>query len=56
MAITKTANNITIKVKNNYVATSKTIDENSGKIEIVATKENLTLISNKKINIKGNKS
>lgn len=56
MAITKKAKNIIIKVKNNYVATSKTIDENSGKIEIVATKENLTLVSNKKINIRGNKN
>lgn len=56
MAIIKTAEKITIKIKNNYVAFAKTIYETSEKVEIVATKENLTLASNKKIQIKGNKS
>lgn len=56
MAINKTARNLNIKIKNSYISLAKTIHEESGKIEIVATKENLTLASNKKINIRGNKS
>jgi len=56
MAINKTARNLNVKIKNGYTSLSKTIHEESGKIEIVATKENLTLTSNKKINITGNKS
>lgn len=56
MAINKSATNIKIKIKNNYLSTSKTINETSEKVEIVATKENLTLCSTRKIQIKGNKS
>lgn len=56
MAINKTAKNLKIKIKNSYASFSKIIHEESDKIEIVATKENLTLASNKKINIRGNKS
>lgn len=56
MAITKTARNLNVKIKNNYISVVKEINETSEKIEIVATKENLILISNKKINIRGNKS
>ena len=56
MAINKSAKNLNMKIKNNYICLVKVIDERSEKIEIVATKENLTLIANKKINIRGNKS
>ncbi|WP_456312446.1 hypothetical protein [Pseudomonas shirazensis] len=56
MAINKTAKNLKIKITKNYTCMAKEIDETSGKIEIVATKENLTLISDKKIIIRGNKS
>lgn len=56
MAINKTAMNLNIKIKNNYTASSKTINETSEKVEIVATKENLTLCSARMIQIKGNKS
>lgn len=49
MAINKTANNLKIKIKNNYISSAKTIHEESDKIEIIATKENLTLISGKKV-------
>lgn len=56
MAINRTAKNLNVKIKNNYICLTKGINESSEKIEIVATNENLTLISNKKINIRGNKS
>jgi|APAga8741243762_1050094.scaffolds.fasta_scaffold38747_2 hypothetical protein len=56
MAINKTAHNLNIKIKDNYISNAKSIYEESRKIEIVATKENLTLTSNKKIIIRGNKS
>ncbi len=56
MAINKSAKNLSIKIKNNYISLSKAIHESSGKIEIVATKENLTLMSGKKTIIRGNKS
>lgn len=55
MAINKTAKNLTIKIKNNYTCFAKTIYETSGKVEIVGTKDNLTLVSNRKIIIRGNK-
>lgn len=56
MAINKTARNLNIKIKNSYISSAKTIHEESGKIVIVAAKVNLTLASNKRINIRGNKS
>ncbi|KQB40385.1 hypothetical protein [Flavobacterium aquidurense] len=56
MAINKTAKNLTVKIKNEYISFSKTLYETSEKVEIVATKENLTLYSAKKIQITGNKS
>ncbi|MHC0445195.1 hypothetical protein ACWA1F_07280 [Flavobacterium sp. 3-218] len=56
MAINKTAKNLKIKIKNKYISISKKLDETSGKVEIVATKENLTLASNNTINVRGNKS
>jgi hypothetical protein len=56
MAINKTAKNLKVKIKNNYTSFSKTLQETSEKVEIVATKENLTLYSGKKIQIRGNKS
>jgi len=55
MAINKTAKNLNIEIRKNYTCMAKEIDERSEKIEIVATKENLTLVS-KKIIIRGNKS
>lgn len=56
MAIYKTAKNLKIKIKKSYNCFSKTFYETSDKIEIVATKENLTLYSGNKIKIRGNKS
>jgi hypothetical protein len=56
MAINKNAKNLYIKLKNNYTCFAQTIYETAEKVEIIATKENLTLISNKKVNLKGNKS
>lgn len=56
MAINKIAKNLNIEIRNHYSSSAKIIYETSGKIVIVATKENLSLISGKKINIKGNKS
>ena len=56
MAINKTAKNIKIEIKNNYISFAKTMYETSEKVEIVATKQNLTLSSNNKVHIRGNKS
>ncbi len=56
MAINKNAKNLYVKIKHNYTCTAQAIYETAEKVEIIATKENLTLISNKKINLKGNKS
>jgi hypothetical protein len=56
MAINKTAKNLKVEVKNNYISSAKMIHEESDKVEIIAIKENLTLLSNKKIVIKSNKS
>ncbi|MNY52261.1 hypothetical protein D3C86_1879120 [compost metagenome] len=55
MAINKTAKNLYVRIKGNYISESKIFLETAEKIEIVATKENLKLISNKKILMKGNK-
>nr|WP_294924762.1 hypothetical protein [uncultured Flavobacterium sp.] len=55
MAINKTAKNLYIRIKDNYLTQSQTFLETSEKIEIVATKGNLILNSNKKVQIKGNK-
>jgi hypothetical protein len=56
MAINKNAKNLTVKIKNNYTSMSQTIYETAERVEIIATKENLTLNSNKKVQLKGNKS
>lgn len=56
MAINKTAKNIHIEIRNNYLCTAKTILEVSEKVDIVATKEKLTLVAAKRIYVKGNKS
>lgn len=56
MAINKIAVNLSIKIKNRYISFSRAINETSEKVEIVATKENLTLNSVRVIQIKGNKS
>jgi len=36
MAINKTAKNLKVKVKNNYISSAKVIHEESDKIEIIA--------------------
>ena len=54
MAITKTAKNMTITIKNNYLSISKTFEETAEVVDILATKGNVKLISNKKVIIKGN--
>jgi hypothetical protein len=56
MAINKTAKNLIITIENKYFSSAKTIEETAEKVEIVATHENLILISNKKVCAKGNKS
>lgn len=54
MAINKSAKNLYIRIKNNYIHQSQIFLETADKVEIVATKENLTLNSNKKVQMKGN--
>lgn len=56
MAINITAKNLHIDIEKKYFVTSKNFEETSEKITIVATDDKLTLISNKKVQIKGNKS
>ena len=56
MAINITAKNLFITVEQNYFSYCKNLEETSEKITIGATHEKLTLTSNKKIQIKGNKS
>jgi phage gp45-like len=55
MAINKSAKNLYITIDNKYYSLSKTFIETAEKIEIVATEKNLTLLSNKKVQMKGNK-
>ncbi|WP_157956101.1 hypothetical protein [Flavobacterium kingsejongi] len=55
MAINKTAKNLYITITQTYSTSSKTFLENAEKVEVVATGTNLTLISNKKVAIKGKK-
>ncbi|WP_269236280.1 hypothetical protein [Flavobacterium flavigenum] len=55
MAINKNAKNLYVRLKGNYNSESQTFLETAEKVEIVAIKENLKLISNKKVQIKGNK-
>ncbi|WP_185965947.1 hypothetical protein [Flavobacterium sp. ZT3R18] len=55
MAINKSAKNLYITIDNKYYSLAKTFVETADKVEIIATEENLTLISNKKIQLKGNK-
>jgi hypothetical protein len=54
MVINKTEKNLYVTIKQNYVSQSKIFVETAEKVEIAATKENLTLSSNKKVQIKGN--
>lgn len=55
MAINITAKNLYSKINNNYFSTSKKFEETAERMTIVATKDDVNLISNKKIQIKGNK-
>ncbi|SMP37265.1 hypothetical protein [Flavobacterium hercynium] len=55
MAINKSAKNLYVTIKESYFSQSKTFIETSEKVELVATKENLTLSSNKKVQLKGKK-
>jgi hypothetical protein len=55
MAINKTAKNLYIRIKGSYISQSQNFKETAEKIELVATKKNLTLNSNKKVQLKGNK-
>ena len=56
MAIKKTAKNLYVIVKGEYTGMSKTFYETAGGVEIVATKGNLGLGSNKKVCVTGKKS
>lgn len=56
MAINKIAKNLTVTINEKHLCMAKTIEETSEKITIVATEDDLNLVSNKKIVIKGNKS
>lgn len=55
MAINKSAKNLYVTIDNKYYSIAKTFVETAEKVEIIATEENLTLISNKKVQLKGNK-
>ncbi len=55
MAINKNAKNLYITVNNKYYAVSQKFEETAEKVQIVATEKNLTLLSNKKVQLKGNK-
>jgi hypothetical protein len=55
MAINKTAKNLYVTIENKYYSISQKFEETAEKIEIVATEKNLTLLSNKKVKLKGNK-
>ncbi|MDI9309680.1 MAG: hypothetical protein QM535_05655 [Limnohabitans sp.] len=56
MSITKTANNITIKVKEDYkLIVNGKMEKIANEVNIEATEENLTLVSNSKINLRSNK-
>lgn len=55
MAINKVAKNLFITVDNEYHSSSQKFEETAEKVEIVATDKNLTLVSNKKVQLKGNK-
>jgi hypothetical protein len=55
MAINKSAKNLYVTINNKYYSLSKTFIETAEKVEIVATEKNLTLLSNKKVQLKGNK-
>jgi hypothetical protein len=56
MAINKTAKNLTVIIKDKHICMAKSIEETAEKVTIVATHDDLNLISNKKVVIKGNKS
>lgn len=53
MAINKIAKNIYININERYYSNAKVIEEVAEKVEIVATEKNITLVSNKKVNVKG---
>lgn len=55
MAINKNAKNLYIKIENKYFSVAKTFIETAEKVEVVATEKNLSLVSNKKVYLKGNK-
>jgi hypothetical protein len=55
MAINKRANNIRIKLRNNYTLVAGKLIKIADQMNIEATEGNLTLISNKKIVSQGNK-
>ncbi|MFV0332159.1 MAG: hypothetical protein ACK5KL_20405 [Dysgonomonas sp.] len=53
MAINKTAKNMEVKINNSYLSTSKSLKKEAEYMEVEATVENLTLVSNKKIQTLG---
>jgi len=55
MAIIKTAKNITIEVTETYLIKAGKLTEQANAINIEAKKENLSISSNKKVQIHGNK-
>ena len=55
MSINKSAKNLYITIDYKYYSIAKTFVETAEKVEIVATEKNLTLLSNKKVQMKGNK-
>jgi hypothetical protein len=55
MAINKTAKNLYVTIGNKYYSISQKFIETAEKVEVVATDKNLTLLSNKKVQLKGNK-
>ncbi len=56
MAITKQAKNLTVKVKNRYqLFVGEKLEKVAETLNIESQEENLIIVSNKKINAKGNK-
>lgn len=53
MAINKTATNITVKLKDSYISTSGKLIKTAESVNIESTKDNLSLVSNMKIQTLG---
>lgn len=55
MSINKTAKNFYSTITGNYICTAKTIEKTADEMTILATKGNVELVSNRKVQIKDKK-